>query len=500
MSIFHNTSIAFPTSRRAVVTPSLTEYSHQDLDSDFIWFQLLVEVLLRMSEDGVAAAFKELIATCRKQYANNTNDSKCVDDLEEFYHPGCAIYIYTRDTFVYRMLNSALRRHDIPVLYKFCFLIRDMYNQLKVQQSLFKLPLFHVYRGQLMSNEELEKLRANRGRYVSMNSFFSTSLNREQTLNMYTGINAPNNRTEHNVLFEIEVDTRLEGVRPFAAISDRSAFEGTEEEVLFMIGSLFKISDVTYHEDTKIWIVQLVLASADVFELKPLFNAMKRQIGEETALLSLANVYLIMGKYKEAEEYYQSFLNSLSENDPNFSRCYAGLGNIALVQSNFEEAHRNYAKALELEKKLLPDTNANCIAAAHMNLGNVLTEKKNYDKALENYFEALNLYSTLDKQLNVADVQLNIGNVYFDQNNFQMALSYYSESEKIRMACLTDNHPDIATVLYNIGTVEMEMGSDFECLAMNHLHDALSIQLISVPNHPQTAQTHLTIGIGDVHI
>ena len=58
---------------------------------------------------------------------------------------------YTRDTFVYRLLNHALRVQEIDVICKFGFFVKDLYQQLEQlytdtpQESRAKV----VYRGQV---------------------------------------------------------------------------------------------------------------------------------------------------------------------------------------------------------------------------------------------------------------------------------------------------------------------------------------------------------------
>ncbi|CAF1386224.1 unnamed protein product [Rotaria sordida] len=54
----------------------------------------------------------------------------------------------------------------------------------------------------------------------------------------------------------------------------------------------------------------------------------------------------------------------------------------------------------------------------------------------------------------------------------------------------------MAQSLYNMGIAEM-VTEDY-LLSMSHYKDSLLIQLKSIPNHLQTAQTYLTIGVAYV--
>ena len=84
-----------------------------------------------------------------------------VREFEKDYRSDKALWWYTRDSFLYRMLNKALRVQNIDLLFLLRFVIGDIYQQLK----------------QVMSIDELNTLRQSIDNLISINSFFSTSLN-----------------------------------------------------------------------------------------------------------------------------------------------------------------------------------------------------------------------------------------------------------------------------------------------------------------------------------
>lgn len=93
-----------------------------------------------------------------------------------------------------------------------------------------------IYRGQLMSNDELKFLRVAVGQFISINSFFSTTVNRDIAL-FFLGDSTIINNLQR-ILFEIDADPHLDGIKPFANISLVS-YCPDEEEILMMIGSVF---------------------------------------------------------------------------------------------------------------------------------------------------------------------------------------------------------------------------------------------------------------------
>jgi hypothetical protein len=98
---------------------------------------------------------------------------------------------------------------------------------------------FHVYRGQILSAKEIEQLRANVNKLITMNGFCSTSRNRDMAV-----------KFAKNVLFDIEVDFKKYPELVFADISSTSQFE-EEEEVLFDLVTVFRIERVSNQSNQK---------------------------------------------------------------------------------------------------------------------------------------------------------------------------------------------------------------------------------------------------------
>jgi hypothetical protein len=71
-------------------------------------------------------AKREMIIESRAHYRNNQSYLKKITRFQKTYHSADAITWYTRDCFVYRLINRALRTEDVFALYKFRFFIVDM--------------------------------------------------------------------------------------------------------------------------------------------------------------------------------------------------------------------------------------------------------------------------------------------------------------------------------------------------------------------------------------
>ena len=76
-----------------------------------------------------------------------------------------------------------------------------------------------------------------------------------------------------SILFEIDADPVVVTSKPFADITRHSDFP-KEREVLFAIGSLFRIDHIEQNRDG-IWIIQMTLSGENHPDLKILFDEME---------------------------------------------------------------------------------------------------------------------------------------------------------------------------------------------------------------------------------
>jgi hypothetical protein len=149
------------------------DQSTTGLNGHFVQFLLLIDVLLRMK--SVESDKKQLISRFQEIYKDE-DDINTINEFEKDYLPEHALWWYSRNTFLYEMLNKALRTEDIDILFLFRFFIRDIYEQLKENKCSSAV---RVYRGQRLSKGEVNSLQNSIDDFISINSFFSTSTDRD---------------------------------------------------------------------------------------------------------------------------------------------------------------------------------------------------------------------------------------------------------------------------------------------------------------------------------
>lgn len=80
---------------------------------------------------------QRLITFLKEYYKGIQIQLDKIEDFAKNYRSEYAIQWYTTDTFVYRLLNRALRQYNIEVLFLFGFIIKDIQKQLKEEHAKF---------------------------------------------------------------------------------------------------------------------------------------------------------------------------------------------------------------------------------------------------------------------------------------------------------------------------------------------------------------------------
>ncbi len=138
----------------AIATPinilSASAVSSEDintLDPLFMYSQLLKEILLEFEYNE--EAHRRFLEFCRELYTGNERELHIISEFDHNYHSHSPAWWYTRECFLYKMLNKALRIHDINILCKMGFFIRDLHQQLKQLHATSSIStLLVLYRGQ----------------------------------------------------------------------------------------------------------------------------------------------------------------------------------------------------------------------------------------------------------------------------------------------------------------------------------------------------------------
>ncbi|CAF2820388.1 unnamed protein product [Rotaria sp. Silwood2] len=221
-----------------------------------------------------------MVNICRAYYVENTIENGNIDEFEIKYTQDQAVAWYTKSTFIYKMLKKTLRLFDLNKLYAFAFYICDLQKQLE-NWHYTPSKTFFVYRGLTMSLINIAQLQANVRNLVASNGFLSTSRTREIAMN-YARKQGILEQSDNfcNVLLEIEIGTDVSSSCIFADAAHISDFP-EEQEILFSIGTIFRLNEVSLPSQTGIYIVKMKTANSEEYALIDKLLTIAREKFEE---------------------------------------------------------------------------------------------------------------------------------------------------------------------------------------------------------------------------
>ncbi|CAF3782308.1 unnamed protein product [Rotaria sp. Silwood1] len=131
------------------ILPQFSIVNQNEIDSSFMYTQLLKEILIEMKYDVTAK--KQFIDYIHNFYANNQIQLNAINEFKHTYEHYSPIWWYTKELFIYSILNRVLRTQDIDIIMKIGFFLQDFHQQIKQIHSMTKhSSKMIVYRGQHM--------------------------------------------------------------------------------------------------------------------------------------------------------------------------------------------------------------------------------------------------------------------------------------------------------------------------------------------------------------
>jgi hypothetical protein len=187
----------------------ISESSTENLDElacSFMYSELLKEILISIEYDEQSK--KKFINYLRLLYADNEQGLVAINQFEQNYKDHPPAWWYTKESFIYSVLNTALRTQDVEIIIKMGFFIRDLHEQIKKiyikNKETGKLTL---YRGQGISINDFEHLKKSQGGLLSFNNFLSTSTDHD--ISFLFSDSARQKSDTIGILFIMEVDPSI---------------------------------------------------------------------------------------------------------------------------------------------------------------------------------------------------------------------------------------------------------------------------------------------------
>ncbi|CAF1431833.1 unnamed protein product, partial [Didymodactylos carnosus] len=403
--------------------PSIFVYKKLDLEEislknlnerqiSFVWSQLLIKILLQLPEtEGHADDYMRTVSHVQYKYIELI--PKRIDILDTNYSSQEAIWWYIFDSFRFRLINKAFRIENMDRILKFRYFLTDVHNhlrQLQCTSSSSNKTNFIVYRGQLMSPDELHMIKDSIDGFITMNTFLLTTKSYD-TARIFAE-NSSDCLDYESVLFEITIDTNV-FVTPYATINTIKDCQD-KDVIMFSLGTVFRIRSVELFM-SKIWYIRLIYTKEENDELQSLNERFQNEIGAPLTILTFGNYLSALGKHSEAEIYYTELLR----NDPSNSTILTNLGN---MKENHLEAEKYYQLARE---NVGSDGNSGVLTCA-------TTSQSVCSKGQIQF-------CPLDDD-DPSAVYNNIASIYYSEGKYDSALDYYKKALEITLKSFPNNH------------------------------------------------------------
>ncbi|KAI0539978.1 hypothetical protein GGR58DRAFT_512001 [Xylaria digitata] len=176
--------------------------------------------------------------------------------------------------------------------------------------------------------------------------------------------------------------------------------------------------------------------------------------GDTRLLVNIAETYLVLGKYSEAEKLYRQMLGliegALHDKDPDILLCKNNLAVALYHQKKYEEAENIYRQTLMLKEEVLGKRHPGTLTSID-NLALVLGSRRKYKEAEEMQRQALELREeVLGKEH--PDTMRGINNLAVtlcSQKKYEEAEQKYRQALELSERVLGKEHPDTITRMAN---------------------------------------------------
>ena len=407
------------------------EQSTKDLSKEsgqFIWFQLFKYVILRLPRDEKAK--KEMIETCRNYYRGHTKQMKLIDKFEEKYRSEDAIRWYSEQSFVYKLVNKALRTGDYNQLHRFRYFIGDLSNGLEKEHEKIlssNEEILTVYRGAKLHKEEFEQLKQNVNKLISTNGYLSTSRDRLRALSFAK--KSTKRPDVIPVLFQIHCDIKQIGHSVIFADIEKFSVFPQEQEVLFDVDAAFRIDSIETNGERKI--INMTVTNEAQNVGRHFIEETQRHAEDQSIPIVFGRLMCNLGEYDKSQKYFEQMLNE--PNGEDFAWIEYNIGRVLDLKGEWNEAQKFYDRAHERMVNAKPPRIKDSIYVLN-NTGGVLYSQGNYDEALDYHQRALHMrekfYSS--GHVDIAQSLNNIGNILNRQGKYDEALDYYQRALNMR--------------------------------------------------------------------
>lgn len=453
----------------------------------FVWLQLVKEGIQRFRANGSQktedlTAKEEMLSRCRIYYHGNAKAMAQIDEFELSYKPDEAISWYTRDSFVYKLINKALRTENVETIYDYRYYIADLCICLAENCGILldstAISTLKLYRGAVQTRKEIQRLQDSVGQLISVNTFFSTSRNRS-VAEIYAGLDSQKHVSSNleSLIFEIIVELKSNSTC-LADVICYSPFKD-EEEILIDFATVFEIEAVILDPPTSTWICKMAATDKAKGIAKEYMELTLNEIEKSDISIFFGTLLLQMSEYRKAKDYFSKLIDQSSSN---VADILHRLGYAHYGLDEHQEALECFdrARSVYLAKEPLDLANAAKVAT---HKGNAHTYLCQYDEAIVCHTESLSLYEKagMMDQVPVVRTLIGLGEVYGLMGKDDFALQYCQQALSRGRKVMPFDHPTLGSAYMYVAKAFYRLG-DYD-QALIHITNTINIERQVYPSN-----------------
>jgi eukaryotic-like serine/threonine-protein kinase len=212
-----------------------------------------------------------------------------------------------------------------------------------------------------------------------------------------------------------------------------------------------------------------------------------------TLASNVASIRLAHGEYDEAERLYARALELderiLGRDHIQLASSYNNLAGVAFARGAYDEAERLLRRSAEIREAALGPDHPD-VALALINLGSVNYRRGAYDEAEAMFVRTLEVREAISgpNDAGVADALVNLGAVHLVRHKYEDALRAFERALEIHEAVQGPDHPQVAMVLGNLATTHRTMGALHEAEKAHRRALAIDEQVFGAEHHTVATQ------------
>ncbi|CAF3354901.1 unnamed protein product [Rotaria socialis] len=439
-------------------------------NQSFCYSQLLKETLLK--NDNESNLKEDFLDFSRFHYNGNYIESTLINEFEQDFTIEKSIWWYTRNSFIRKMLNRALRTEEIDILYKTRWFIQVLNRQIK--ENNFSATVYRVHH---YSSDQFKKFKEhNLNNFISFNTFLDCTLNQPSTFENIPGM--------ETILFRIKttIGIKTEQLRYFESKTD----------VLLPFDNIYRISSIEemLDDNNHWWNINLTNMNKDNEQWNELIKEMHEEIDGPIVLIQLGKLLLLNNDYSHADYlarllFYDGSLKDNSTLLASLAALHHLLGSFDNRQCNYQPARLQFEQSLKIFLTFIPEDNQ-ILSATYNNIGSMFYQEDQHEQAIIFHQKALQcqLKSSSPDMEAIATYSGNVGAVYLDQGKYDQALLYYKRSLQILLQSVSNGESQSIALVYDrIASVYWRMDKPTEALPFYQKTLQLELKYLQGDDH-----------------